>query len=87
MARKSSMSEKPRSDRVRRLVDWLNPKGERKVHSLVDKIYKPKNLELAWEQVRKNRGSGGIDGQTLGEFEEKLKENLGKLHHQLQTDS
>ena len=34
MARISSLCERPRSDRPRRLADWLNPTGEQKVHSL-----------------------------------------------------
>jgi RNA-directed DNA polymerase len=50
MERKSSLSEKPRIQRPRRLTDWLNPAGEKKVHSLIDKIYKRKNLELAWRK-------------------------------------
>ncbi len=41
MARISSLSEKPISYRSRRLADWLNPTGARKIHSLVDKVYKP----------------------------------------------
>lgn len=69
MARISSLSEKPRSDKLRRLVDCLNPTGARKVHSLVDKIYKKKNLEMAWKKVRENKGCGGIDGQSIEEFE------------------
>ena len=81
------MSEKPRSDRPRRLADWLNPTGARKVHSLVDKVYKKKNLELAWKRVRQNRGSGGVDGESLKEFEEDLVENLGKLQDELRTNT
>jgi len=50
--RKSSLSEKPIRRHSRRLVDWLKLAGARKVHSLVDKVYKMKNLELAWEKVR-----------------------------------
>jgi hypothetical protein len=50
------MSERPGRDRPRRLADWLNPTGEKKVHSLVDKVYKRKNLELAWLRVRSERG-------------------------------
>jgi RNA-directed DNA polymerase len=46
-------------------VDWINPTGARKVHSLIDKVYKRKNLEMAWEMVKANRGSGGVDGQSL----------------------
>lgn len=87
MARKSSFREKLRGGRPRRLVHWLNPTGEKKVHSLVDKIYKMKNLELAWEKVRRNRGAGGIDGQSLETFEENLKENLERLHEELRSQS
>ena len=51
MTRTSSLSERPGHHGPRRLVHWLNPTGERKVHSLVDKVYKRKNLEVAWEKV------------------------------------
>jgi len=80
------MSERPRSDRPRRLADWLNPTDEKKVHSLVDKIYKRKNLVLAWEKVKRNGGAGGVDGQSLEEFEEKLDEHLDRLHEELKSD-
>jgi hypothetical protein len=47
----SSLSERPGHHRPRRLADWINPTGVRKVHSLIDKVYKRKNLEIAWERV------------------------------------
>jgi RNA-directed DNA polymerase len=56
------MSEIPVRPCPRRLVDWINPTGAKKVHSLIDKVYKRKNLEMAWEKVKENRGSGGVDG-------------------------
>jgi hypothetical protein len=52
------MSEIPVHFRPRRLSDWINPTGARKVHSLIDKVYKRKNLEMAWEKVRANRVVG-----------------------------
>ena len=64
MARISSLSEKPISDKPRRLADWLNPTGEKKVHSLIDKVYKQKNLELAWDKVRRNKGAGVLMGKA-----------------------
>ena len=67
-------------------MDWLNPDGQRKVHSLVDKVYQPKNLHAAWEKVKANRGSGGIDGQSLGEFEQDLEQHRARLHEELRTD-
>lgn len=66
-------------------MEWLNPTGAVKVHSLVDKIYKRKNLELAWEKVRRNQGAGGVDGQSIEEFEASLDENLDRLHEELRS--
>ena len=83
----SSFSERPISCWPRRLADWLNPTGARKVHSLVDKVYKRKNLELAWERVRRNKGGGGVDGQSLEEFKESVDEHLDRLHEELKTDT
>ena len=87
MTRTSSFSEKPISQRPRRLADWLNPTSARKVHSLVDKVYKRKNLERAWEKVRQNQGAGGVDGQSIEEFERVLDEQLDRLHTELKSDT
>jgi RNA-directed DNA polymerase len=73
------MSEIPVHFRPRRLADWLNPMGVKKVHSLIDKVYQRKNLELAWERVKANRGSGGVDGQTLEAFATTLEQQLERL--------
>ena len=81
------MSERPGHHRPRRLADWINPTGARKVHSLIDKVYKRKNLEIAWERVRANHGAGGIDGESIEAFGEGLEERLGRLHEELRTDS
>jgi group II intron reverse transcriptase/maturase len=82
----SSNSEKPLCQPPRRLSDWLNPVGQRKVHSLIDKVYQPKNLRGAWERVKANRGSGGIDGQSLEAFEQECEAHLQRLHEDLRTD-
>lgn len=57
--------------------------GRRKFHSLIDKVYALPNLYLAWEKVRSNRGSGGVDGVTLSQFEERLGDHLQELHRVL----
>jgi group II intron reverse transcriptase/maturase len=85
--RKSSLSEKPIRRHSRRLVDWLNLAGAKKVHSLVDKIYKMKNLEWAWEKVRQNKGAGGIDGESIEAFEKQRAANLQRLHGELKNDT
>jgi len=79
------MREIPVHPRPRRLADWINPTEAKKVHSLIDKVYQRKNLEMAWERVRANRGSGGIDGQSVGEFAEQAEEQMKRLHEELKT--
>ena len=79
------MSEKPSPERPRRLSHWINVGQEKKIHSLIDKVYSKKNLEIAWEAVRKNGGTCGVDWQSIGDFEEKLDENLDQLHEELRT--
>ena len=85
--RNSSLSEKPVRSRLRRLVDWINLTGAKKVHSLIDKVYKRKNLEMAWEKVKANRGSGGVDGQNLEAFEAQLNQQLDRLQRELKEDT
>jgi RNA-directed DNA polymerase len=85
--RNSSFSEKPVRSRLRRLVDWINLTDAKKVHSLIDKVYKRKNLEMAWERVKANRGSGGVDGETLQTFEAQLDQQLDRLQRELKEDT
>ncbi len=81
------MSEIPVHPHPRRLVDWINPTGAKKVHSLIDKVYQRKNLEMVWERVRANRGSGGVDGQSVSEFAEQADEQLNRLQEELMAQS
>ena len=85
--RNSSFSEKPVRPRPRRLAAWISPTGAKKVHSLIDKVYKRKNLEMAWEKVKENRGSGGVDGQSLAAFEAQLGLQLARLEKELKEDT
>src|ERR1700675_93939 len=54
--------------------------------SLIDKVYKRKNLEMAWEMVKANRGSGGVDGQSLEGFAAQLDQQLDRLQSELKED-
>jgi RNA-directed DNA polymerase len=81
------MSEIPVHRRPRRLADWINPTDAKKVHSLIDKVYKRKNLEMAWEKVQANRGSGGVDGQNLETFAAELDRQLDRLQDELKDDA
>jgi RNA-directed DNA polymerase len=86
MTRSRCGTDKPLWQRPRRLADGLNPDGQRKVHSVVDKGYQPKHWRVAWEKVQANRGSGGIDGQSLEAFAQGLDEHLARLHEERRTD-
>lgn len=51
--------------------------------SLMDKVYAQRNLEAAFTKVKGNRGSAGVDHQTVEAFEKRREENLAKLHAML----
>ena len=44
------------------------------------------NPEMAWEMVKANRGSGGVDGQSLEGFAAQLEQQLGRLQRELKED-
>lgn len=56
-----------------------------KWHSLIDKVYKPANLESAYREVASNRGAPGVDHVTIEDFTANLARNLDKLERQLQS--
>lgn len=87
MARTSSLCERPLYHSPRRLVEWVNPTEASKVHSLIDKVYHPTNLRMAWEHVRANAGSGGVDRVNWLDFERDLDANLAELHQSLREET
>lgn len=56
---------------------------KQKVHSLIDKVYSRKNLEMAWAKVKKNGGGAGVDRVTIAKFEERKADYLAVLHDKL----
>jgi group II intron reverse transcriptase/maturase len=80
------MSERPVQARPRRLADWINPTGAKKVHSLIDKVYRQENVLMAWERVRENGGSGGVDRQSVASFEAQRDQQLSRLCDELRDD-
>ena len=85
----SSMRERPNTG-AEDTMEGRNPRAsksrkgmKRKVHSLIDKVFSRKNLELAWEKVKQNRGSAGIDEVTIAEFEKFREDYLDLLHRRL----
>src|SRR5947208_14043117 len=58
--------------------------GQRRFHALYDRIARPDVLRRAWEQVRRNKGAAGVDGETLQAVEAYgVERMLAELREQL----
>lgn len=55
----------------------------KKWFSLIDKIARPDVLQLAWEKVRENAGSCGVDCITIGGFEQNSQSRLLAVNEHL----
>ena len=55
--------------------------------SLIDKVWKEDNLGAAWGRTAINRGSAGVDGQSIRQFTENLNRELGQLQRELKGGS
>jgi len=53
--------------------------------SLVDKVNRPSTLEAAWHKVERNKGSSGIDGQSIERFAAGAAGYLAELHESLKS--
>jgi RNA-directed DNA polymerase len=94
---KRRRSEIPDAERVLTLQEKLYQKAKQergyKFYVLYDKMFIPYMLRVAWEQVKSNGGSPGIDGTTIGDIERKgveaylleLGEDLRKQTYQPQA--
>ena len=48
-------------------------------YALIDKVFAPKTLALAWAKVCANKGAAGVDGQSVERFAAKQDEDLAEL--------
>jgi RNA-directed DNA polymerase len=53
-------------------------KGD-KWFSLMDKVFAPRTLALAWAKVRANKGAAGVDEQSIERFAAKADLYLSEL--------
>ena len=58
-----------------------------KWYSLIDKVYAPATLALAWSKVHANRGAAGVDGQSVDRFAAKAEDYLSELATALREGS
>ena len=56
-----------------------------KWYSLIDKVYAPATLALAWTKVQANQGAAGMDGQSVERFATKAEQYLSELSAALRT--
>ncbi|MCR1871494.1 group II intron reverse transcriptase/maturase, partial [Longicatena caecimuris] len=56
-----------------------------KWHSLYGQMLRDRKLKEAWKQVKTNKGSGGIDGETIAEFDKKSEERILEILEKLKT--
>src|SRR5262245_49528740 len=56
-----------------------------KWYSLMDKVYRPETLQLAWQQVASKGGAGGVDGQSVESFGHHAQAYLKELSEALRT--
>jgi RNA-directed DNA polymerase len=56
-----------------------------KWHSLIDKVYKPANLDSAYREVAANKGAPGVDHITIEDFTADLARNIDRLEQQLRA--
>lgn len=58
-----------------------------KAHTLIKQVYYHLNLLNAWDKVKANKGSGGVDGVEIEEFAQHLEDNLKEIEEQLKADT
>jgi len=70
----------------RELYSAAKRSRNRRFHALYDRIFRPDVLWRAWEEVRRNGGSAGVDGVTIEEVErEGVGRFLGKIEQDLKA--
>lgn len=56
-----------------------------KHENVIERVYNPGRLRMAWQQVRKNAGAAGIDKMTVEAFERREDELLKLIHEKLKS--
>lgn len=52
---------------------------------VLERVYEPRRLRKAWQQVKKNAGAAGIDQMTVEAFEQRKDELLTLIHEKLKA--
>ncbi|MDQ6600941.1 group II intron reverse transcriptase/maturase [Bacillus salipaludis] len=65
----------------------MNQEWKFKLHSVYGQILFDRKLTQSFEQVKANKGAGGIDGETIESYDSKLEENIMLLLDKLRSKS
>lgn len=65
----------------------MNQEWKFKLHSVYGQILFDRKLTQSFEQVKANKGAGGIDGETIESFDAKLEDNIMALLNKLKAKS
>lgn len=63
----------------------MNQEWKFKLHSVYGQLLFDRKLTQSFEQVKANKGAGGLDGESIESFESKLHENIMSLLEKLKT--
>jgi len=58
-----------------------------KYKHVMERVFEPRRLQAAWQQVKSNDGAAGIDQMTVAEFEQREGELLALIHEKLKAGS
>jgi len=72
MPEKANNSEDKVRTLQRKLYRAAKKSPNRRFHALYDRMTRGDVLEAAWQQVRANKGQGGVDGESIEWMEEKV---------------
>ena len=56
-----------------------------KYKHVMERVYEPRRLQAAWQQVRSNGGAAGIDQMTVADFEQREGELIALIHEKLKA--
>lgn len=56
-----------------------------KYEEIMERVFEPRRLQAAWQQVRSNAGAAGIDRMTVADFEQREAELLELIRYKLKA--